>query len=188
MSAHGVRALPAMTWFRRKRTREAALVVCFLLPSLAIFLLYRILPLGWNAVLSFQSWSPLKAAQLIGLEHYEEMLLDDDVFWQALANTLIFIACSPLAIAAGARHRAAGQQRPRGAAVYRTIVFLSYPLMTVAVGIIWRWLYDERGGFINYVAALERAGRPAGQVPAELRLGAALRDRWPTSGRCSAST
>ena len=23
--------------------------------------------------------------------------------------------------------------------------------MTVAVGIIWRWLYDERGGFINYV-------------------------------------
>ena len=28
------------------------------------------------------------------------MLLDDDVFWQALANTLIFIACSPIAIAA----------------------------------------------------------------------------------------
>ena len=23
--------------------------------------------------------------------------------------------------------------------------------MTVAVGIIWRWLYDERGGFFNYV-------------------------------------
>ncbi len=41
-----------MTWFRRKRTREAALVVCFLLPSLAIFFLYRILPLGWNAWLS----------------------------------------------------------------------------------------------------------------------------------------
>src|SRR6185436_12482431 len=39
----------------------------------------------------------------------------------------------------------------RGAAIYRTIVFLSYPLMTVAVGIIWRWLYDERGGFINFV-------------------------------------
>ena len=39
----------------------------------------------------------------------------------------------------------------RGAAIYRTIVFLSYPLMTVAVGIIWRWMYDERGGFINYV-------------------------------------
>jgi ABC-type sugar transport system permease subunit len=140
-----------MSWFRRKRTREAALVVCFLLPSLAIFFLYRILPLGWNAWLSVHTWSPLKAAQFIGLEHYEEMLLDDDVFWQALANTLIFIACSPLAIAAALGIALLVNSDLRGAAVYRTIVFLSYPLMTVAVGIIWRWLYDERGGFINYV-------------------------------------
>ena len=87
----------------------------------------------------------------IGLEHYEEMLLDDDVFWQALANTLIFIACSPLAIAAALGIALLVNSDLRGAAVYRTIVFLSYPLMTVAVGIIWRWLYDERGGFINYV-------------------------------------
>ena len=140
-----------MTWYQRKRTREAALVACFLLPSLAIFFLYRILPLGWNAWLSFQTWSPLKAAQLVGLEHYEEMLLDDDVFWQALANTLIFIACSPIAIAAALGIALLVNSDLRGAAIYRTIVFLSYPLMTVAVGIIWRWLYDERGGLFNYV-------------------------------------
>lgn len=140
-----------MSWFQRKRTRELAMVACFLLPSLAIFFLYRILPLGWNAWLSVHAWSPLKAAQFIGLEHYEEMLLDDDVFWQALANTLIFIACSPLAIAAALGIALLVNSDLRGAAVYRTIVFLSYPLMTVAVGIIWRWLYDERGGFFNYV-------------------------------------
>lgn len=87
-----------MTWFERKRTREMALVACFLLPSLAIFFLYRILPLGWNVWLSFHAWSPLKPAKWIGLEHYEEMVLDDDVFWDALANTLIFTAArrSPL--------------------------------------------------------------------------------------------
>jgi ABC-type sugar transport system permease subunit len=125
-------------WFQRKRTREAALVVCFLLPSLAIFFLYRLLPLGWNAWLSVHAWSPLKAAQFIGVEHYEEMLLDDDVFWQALVNTLVFIACSPLAIAAALGIALLVNSDLRGAAVYRTIVFLSYPLMTVAVGIIWR--------------------------------------------------
>jgi ABC-type sugar transport system permease subunit len=38
----------------------------------------------------------------------------------------------------------------RGRGVYRTIIFMSYPLMVVAVGIIWRWLYDERVGLINY--------------------------------------
>ncbi|MEA2811565.1 MAG: multiple sugar transport system permease protein [Rhodospirillaceae bacterium] len=139
------------SWYQRKRTRELALVACFLAPALLIFFLYRLLPLGWNGVLSFQSWSPLKAATWIGVDHYEEMLLDDDVFWDALTNTLIFIGCSPIAIAIALAIALLVNSDLRGAAIYRTIVFLSYPLMTVAVGIIWRWLYDERGGFFNYV-------------------------------------
>lgn len=141
----------ASSWIRRKRTRDLALVACFLLPALTIFFLYRILPLGWNFWLSFHTWSPLKPARWIGLEHYEEMLLDDDVFWQALSNTLVFVGASPIAIAAALGIALLVNSDLRGAAVYRTIVFTSYPLMTVAVGIIWRWLYDERGGFINYV-------------------------------------
>src|SRR5260370_33251994 len=78
------------------------------------------------------------------------MLLDDDVFWDALTNRLILIACSPIAIALALAIALLVNSDLRGAAIYRTIVFLSYPLMTVAVGIIWRWLYDERGGFFNY--------------------------------------
>jgi len=140
------------SWFHRRRTRELALVGCFLLPALAIFFLYRILPLGWNVWLSFHSWSPLKAAKWIGVEHYEEMLLDDDVFWDTLGNTLIFIGCSPIAIALALAIALLVNSDLKGAAVYRTIVFLSYPLMTVAVAIIWRWLFDERVGLINYVA------------------------------------
>jgi ABC-type sugar transport system permease subunit len=138
-------------WYRRKRTREAMLVACFLLPSLAIFLLYRILPLAWNVVLSFEYWSPLKAARFAGLDNYAEMFFEDDVFWQALTNTLIFILASPLAILLALAIALAVNSDLKGAAIYRTIIFLSYPLMSVAVGIVWRWLYDERGGFINFV-------------------------------------
>ena len=72
----------------RKSTRKAVLIWSFLAPSLLIFLLYRILPLGWNVVLSFEAWSPLKPAVFIGLENYQEMFYDDEVFWQALWNTL----------------------------------------------------------------------------------------------------
>ena len=150
-------------WWARRRTRQAALVVCFLLPSLAIFLLYRVIPLGWNAALSFQSWSPMRPARWVGLEHYEEMLLYDDIFWTALWNTLIWIGAAPLAILLALGIALLVNSDLKGASVYRTIVFLSYPLMTVAVGIIWRWMYDERGGFINW--ALRSAGlidRPLG--------------------------
>lgn len=136
---------------RTKRTRQAVLVWCFLAPSLAIFILYRVLPLVWNMWLSFQDWSPMRPAEFAGLYHYEEMFFYDDVFWQALWNTLIFIASGPIGIVLALGIALLVHAEIRGRDIYRTIVFLSYPLMTVAVGIIWRWLYDERVGLFNFV-------------------------------------
>jgi multiple sugar transport system permease protein len=135
----------------RRRTRQAILIWCFLAPSLLIFLLYRLLPLLWNLALSFQEWSPLRPARWAGLEWYEEMLFYDEVFWIAFWNTAIFIASSPLAIAIALGLALLVNSDIRGRDVYRTIIFLSYPLMTVAVAIIWRWMYDERVGLINYI-------------------------------------
>ena len=150
-------------WWATQRNRQLVLVACLLLPSLIVFLLYRIVPLGWNVMLSFQDWSPLKPARWIGFANYAEMWSYDDVFWTALRNTLLFIAASPLAIAAALGIALLVNSDLKGASLYRTIVFLSYPLMAVAVGIIWRWMYDERGGIINY--ALRASGlldRPIG--------------------------
>ena len=136
----------------RKRVRQTMLVWCFLLPSLAIFLLYRIIPLGWNVVLSFQDWSPMRPARWAGLDHYEEMFFHDEVFWTAFWNTLIYMASAPLGIAMALGLALLVNADIRGRDVYRTIIFISYPLMTVAVAIIWRWMFDERVGLINYVA------------------------------------
>ena len=138
--------------FARKRVRQTLLVWCFLLPSLAIFLIYRIIPLGWNLVLSFQDWSPMRPARWAGLDHYEEMFFHDEVFWTAFWNTLIFMASAPLGIAMALGLALLVNADIRGRDIYRTIIFISYPLMTVAVAIIWRWMFDERVGLINYVA------------------------------------
>lgn len=137
--------------FRRKRSRELALVWLLLTPALLIFLVFRIIPLLWNLVLSFQFWSPMKPAEYAGLFHYEEMFIYDDVFWTALQNTFVYMLTAPIAITIAVILALLVNSRIRGRGVYRTIIFLSYPLMVVAVGIIWRWLYDERVGLINYV-------------------------------------
>jgi len=136
---------------RRQRTRLALLLWCFLAPSLAIFLLYRVIPVVWNLVLSFQYWSPLKPAEPAGLDHYEDLLYDD-VFWQALWNTLIVIASAPIGIVLALVLALLVNAEIRGRDAYRTIIFTSYPLMTVAVAIIWRWMFDERVGLLNYAA------------------------------------
>jgi ABC-type sugar transport system permease subunit len=163
MAIAGARAARSAGWWQARRSRQRLLIACFLLPSLTVFLLYRVVPLLWNVLLSVQHWSPLKPARWAGLDHYQEMLLWDDVFWQALNNTLIFIAASPFAIALALAVALLVNGDLKGAAYYRSIVFVSYPLMTVAVGIIWRWMYDERGGIINF--ALRESGLTSKPIP-----------------------
>lgn len=140
----------------RRRTRDLLLIWGFLLPSLAIFALYRIIPLGWNVLLSLEFWSPYKPARFAGLYHYQEMLFYDPAFWKIFWNTIIFMASAPVGIALALGIALLVNTQIRGRGVYRTIVFMSYPVMTVAVGIIWQWLFNEKVGLINY--ALRSAG------------------------------
>ncbi len=133
-----------------KRRRELLLIWIFLLPSLVVFFLYRILPLIWNVVLSFQEFSLFGVTRFTGFNHYLDMW-HDEVFWITLKNTLIYMASAPVGIALALAVSLMVNSEVRGRNIYRTIVFLSYPLMTVAVGIIWRWLYDEKVGLFNFV-------------------------------------
>lgn len=140
-----------MQLIKRRKTRELLLIWFLLTPSLAIFTLYRIIPLLWNGVLSFQFWSPYKPAEFARLYHYEEMLFYDDAFWRVFWNTVLFMASAPIGIALALGIAILVNTEVRGRNVYRTIVFMSYPVMTVAVGIIWQWLYNDKVGLINYV-------------------------------------
>ncbi len=136
-------------------------------------------------MLSFQAWSPLHPPTWVGWDNYYEMLFDDDVFWQALWNTLIFMSSQAIGVAIAFGIALLVNSDLRGAAVYRTIVFLSYPLMTVAVAIIWRWMYNERGGLINFVLPAPHR-QPADRVSRPRSPGLSAAPSLPTPGRCSA--
>ena len=147
---HAVRQRARTPRVGARRRREILLVWAFLLPSLAVFLLYRILPLAWNGMLSLQKFSIFAPPEWIGIDHYREMA-GDPVFWTSLVNTLWFMASAPVGIVLALAISLMVNTRIRGRDIYRTIVFLSYPLMTVAVGIIWRWMYDEKVGLFNFI-------------------------------------
>lgn len=139
------------TLFKKKRSRELAFIWALLVPALAIFLFYRIIPLGWNFVLSFSFWAPGRPFEFAGLYHYEEMAFYDDTFWVVLKNTAVFMLATPVAIALALGLALLVDQNIKGRSIYRTIIFLPYPMMIVAVGIVWRWLYNDSVGLINYV-------------------------------------
>ncbi|MBN2553274.1 MAG: sugar ABC transporter permease, partial [Spirochaetales bacterium] len=135
----------------RESRRLRWMIYLFLLPSLAIFLLYRIVPLVWNLALSFQEWKLIGPNLFVGLDHYLEMIRSD-VFWQSLINTIIYLFIgSPIAIGIAIFVAILVNRPLAGRNAYRAIVFLPYPITPVAIAIIFKWLYDEKVGLINYI-------------------------------------
>jgi len=140
----------ALKVLKTKRSQKIAMIYLFLAPSLIVFVLYRIFPILWNLILSFQKWKFSGPSGWVGLKNYSNMI-GDPVFWESFKNTLLYLTGPPIAIILAIGIALLVNQDIRGRNVYRSIIFVSYPLTTVAVGIIWRWLYNEKVGLINYV-------------------------------------
>jgi ABC-type sugar transport system permease subunit len=120
-------------------------------PAIVIFVLYRIIPIVWNFLLSFQDYNLIRDNEWVGLSNYTAMM-KDGVFWESLGNTAFYFAFgTPLSIFFALIIALLVNEKIHGRDVYRTIIFLPYPLSTVAIGIIWKWLYDEKVGLINYI-------------------------------------
>jgi multiple sugar transport system permease protein len=147
----------------QKRRSILLMIYLFLFPSVAIFILYRITPIIWNFVLSFQEWQFIGPNKWVGLRNYAEMIRDP-VFWQSFKNTLIyFFGGTPIAIALAVLVAVLVNNPIRGRNAYRVMIFLPYPITPVAVAIIWQWLYNEKVGLINFV--LRTLGLVSDPVP-----------------------
>ena len=61
-----------------------------LIPFLVFFFICTVLPILSSVVLSFFDYDPMRGASFIGIDNYSYMLFNDDVFWAAVKNTLLF--------------------------------------------------------------------------------------------------
>ena len=62
----------------------------FILPMMVGLLVFRLGPVVWSFLLSFQKYNPFQGGTWIGLENYKELWADKD-FHQIFFNTLKFI-------------------------------------------------------------------------------------------------
>jgi multiple sugar transport system permease protein len=137
----------ASFWDKNKRGFSAYL---FMLPYLLIFFAFQFLPALSGAGISLTNWRILGTPKFIGLENYD-YVLHDDMFWNALGNTLKFTLYTVVPMVVGGLLLAVMlNARPRGHTITRTAIFLPYAIMIAVVGILWQWIYDQNFGLANY--------------------------------------
>ena len=126
-------------------------IYVFLLPTLLLYSAYTIWPVLATISYSFLDWNGFDAkGEFIGLANYAE-LLEDPQFWNAFANTLIFLAFAvPLRVGI-ALVLAVILNNPRlpFARIFRTALFLPVVTTGAIVGVVMRFVLDPTGGPIN---------------------------------------
>ena len=78
------------TVYRRRENREKLPLLVMLLPFLILFLAFTVLPIISSVVLSFFNYDMVHQLEFAGLGNYVTMLLEDEVFWICVKNTVLF--------------------------------------------------------------------------------------------------
>ena len=123
----------------------------FLLPALLLYALFTAYPVARAFVLSVQR-NVDGEVRSAGLSQYAR-LLSDDVFRQALLNTLIFLVAQVPVMLIAALLIAVALNSPRFPLrhMLRSAYFLPSIMSLVAVGTLFRVLLNEDLGLVNYV-------------------------------------
>jgi multiple sugar transport system permease protein len=123
----------------------------FLLPHLFFFVLFIATPLVINLIMSFYNWTLLGQRVFIGTGNFLR-IWNDDRFWLAVKNTVIFSIISvPLTIIVGLLIALILNQEIYGK-LWLLVCFVS-PTFLGSVGILttWKWIYASYPtGLANY--------------------------------------
>ena len=124
----------------------------FLLPSLIFFLGFVIYPMILCVVTSFFDSTMNRADVFVGLANYKE-LFADKIFLGALKNTFIIVIVSvPVTCAFSLWVSSAIVDLPEWAtSLFRCVFYLPVVTGSVAVTVVWKWMYNNYYGIFNYL-------------------------------------
>ena len=137
---------------RRLVLHENISAYLFLLPFLIFFVGFVLYPMFMCVYTSFFDANMGTEDVFIGFANYQE-LMNDEVFWIALKNTMIIVLVSvPITCAFSLWVANIISKMPVAAtSAFRCIFYLPVVTGSVAVTVVWKWMLSKFGGILNFV-------------------------------------
>ena len=139
----------------RKRISKASCVLLFILPAIIPLSVFWIWPMIKAIFMSFTDWDYMSSTyNMVGIENYRE-LFSDNMFYSALKNTFVFTLGTLIpTIVGGLAMAMVLKKNIKGSALYKAIIFSPWITPTVAISIVWSWIFEPQYGFANYILQL----------------------------------
>ena len=140
--------LPAAAARRRKWARLAP--YAYVLPALAIVGTFVVFPIGFSLYLSLLSWDFIRPTPVfVGLANYARLLAAPDIR-RAMIHTVVYTAGTvPLSALLGLGVAALLNRPMRARGLFRTAFFAPTVTSTVAMSVVWTWIYHPQVGLMN---------------------------------------
>ena len=124
----------------------------FILPCFFLFFLFEIITTIWTVYISFTEWKGIGDPQPCGVSNYRKMMVDS-MFWESLGNTVIYWIAGLVLIMGLSVLIATLLNSPlvKGRAFFRTAAFLPNICAAIAMGLIFRMLFEENVGLVNEI-------------------------------------
>ncbi|MEU0096460.1 sugar ABC transporter permease [Kribbella sp. NPDC006257] len=137
---------------RRRLNHYTAAPLVLISVNLLLFVTFFVWPAVTGLLYSFTSYTGIGTAPYVGLDNYQR-LLQDDAFYAALTRTLVFTAgVVPLTLVLSLSTAVLlVTDYTKGKAVARIIFFLPWLISPIIAGVIWRWMFGENFGLVNYI-------------------------------------
>jgi multiple sugar transport system permease protein len=150
---------------RKLMIRETTTSYLFLLPFLLFFVVFVVYPMFMCVYTSFFDATIGREDIFVGLKNYRDLLwketinpdgsvsYGDPIFWKGLWNTMIIVLVSvPVTCFFSLWVASAISRMPVAAtSAFRCIFYLPVVTGSVAVTVVWRWMYSKFTGVLNYV-------------------------------------
>lgn len=122
----------------------------FVLPALIVYGLFVLYPTLSAFQLSLFDWSGRGVSMnFVGAANFVEAIQSPEVYLAAWHNLIFFVAIFAIQNTIGLGLAVLLDTRPRGYAIYRTILFLPVIVSLVATGFIWSLMLSPNIGVIN---------------------------------------
>ena len=137
---------------RRLVLQENIAAYAFMLPFLIFFVGFVLYPMFMCVYTSFFDATMGKEDVFIGFANYKE-LFNDPIFWKALKNTMIIVVVSvPVTCVFSLWVASAISKMPVAAtSAFRCIFYLPVVTGSVAVTVVWKWMFNNYYGIFNYL-------------------------------------
>lgn len=133
-----------MYWLSKTRYK-----VGLLLPSILLYSVFIIIPIGMAVRYSFTKYSGLGRPEFTGFSNYIRMF-SDELFWSSFKNTMImFVLAFVLLLVLSFLIAVLLNKKLKGSDLSKALIFSPAIIAPIIVGIIWVYILDPNVGIIN---------------------------------------